>query len=289
MNDPVLIGTLGFVALFALIALHVPIGVAMGLVGFGAYTVIAGFGPAVSLFGAEAATALGSTSLAVIPLFLLMGNFAGRAGMSGDLYRLASAVCGHWRGGLAYSTVLACAGFGAVSGSSVATAATMTSVALPEMRRRGYGAALSTGCVAAGRHARDHDSAVDHPGALRGSHRAVRDHAVCCRHRSRRHRRGADVDGHCRDRAHRQQGRPRQRQGDSCGVAGCRRHERAGGAACNGNDPAASRVRRVHRRRGRRRRDDGDRRSRDLAQETPAQGADGGAGRARPPPRACST
>lgn len=150
MNDPVLIGTLGFVALFALIALHVPIGVAMGLVGFGAYTVIAGFGPAVSLFGTEAATALGSTSLAVIPLFLLMGNFAGRAGMSGDLYRLASAVCGHWRGGLAYSTVLACAGFGAVSGSSVATAATMTSVALPEMRRRGYGAALSTGCVAAG-------------------------------------------------------------------------------------------------------------------------------------------
>ena len=150
MTNALFLGPLGFGAMFALIALHVPIGVAMGIVGFVAYGLMAGFGPAASLFGTEAATALSSQGLAVIPLFLLMGNFASRAGMSADLYTLASALFGHRRGGLAHATVLACAGFGAVSGSSVATAATMTSVALPEMRRRGYGAALSTGSIAAG-------------------------------------------------------------------------------------------------------------------------------------------
>jgi C4-dicarboxylate transporter, DctM subunit len=150
MSNALLLGPLGFAAMFGLIALHVPIGVAMGLVGFAAYGLMAGFGPAASLFGTEAASALSSQSLAVIPLFLLMGNLASRAGMAADLYRLASAFCGQWRGGLMYATVLACAGFGAVSGSSIVTAATMTSVALPEMRRRGYGEALSTGTIAAG-------------------------------------------------------------------------------------------------------------------------------------------
>jgi tripartite ATP-independent transporter DctM subunit len=132
MSNALLLGPLGFAAMFGLIALHVPIGVAMGL------------------FGTETASVLSNQGLAVIPLFLLMGNFAARAGMSADLYRFASALCGQWRGGLAYATVLACAGFGAVSGSSVVTAATMTSVALGEMRQRGYGEALSTGSIAAG-------------------------------------------------------------------------------------------------------------------------------------------
>ena len=119
MSNALVLGPLGFAAMFGLIALHVPIGVAMGLTGFAAYGLMAGFGPAASLFGTEAASVLSSQSLAVIPLFLLMGNLASRAGMAANLYRLASAFCGQWRGGLAYATVFACAGFGAVSGSSI--------------------------------------------------------------------------------------------------------------------------------------------------------------------------
>jgi tripartite ATP-independent transporter DctM subunit len=150
VTDPLTIGLLGFVGMFALIALHVPIGAAMGIAGFAAFGFIGGFKPALTLFGTEAATALGNIDLAAIPLFLLMGGFAAAAGMSADIYRLAQALCGHWRGGLAYSTIFGCAGFSAVCGSSVATAATMTTIALPEMRRRGYHARLSTGCIAAG-------------------------------------------------------------------------------------------------------------------------------------------
>ena len=150
MTDPLIIGLLGFAGMFVLIALHVPIGAAMGIAGFVAVGLMAGFKPAVTLFGTETATALGNLDLAAIPLFLLMGGFAALAGMSADAYRLAQALCGHWRGGLAYSTILGCAGFGAVCGSSVATAATMTSIALPEMRERGYRASLATGCIAAG-------------------------------------------------------------------------------------------------------------------------------------------
>jgi tripartite ATP-independent transporter DctM subunit len=150
VSDPVTVGTLGFAGMFALIALHVPIGAAMGISGLVAFGMLAGFKPAVSLFGTETATALGNLDLAAIPLFLLMGNFAAVAGMAADVYRLAHAIVGHWRGGLAYSTILGCAGFGSVCGSSVATAATMTSIALPEMRKRGYRTSLATGCIAAG-------------------------------------------------------------------------------------------------------------------------------------------
>jgi len=150
VSDPVTVGLIGFAGMFALIALHVPIGAAMGIAGLVAFGMLAGFKPAVSLFGTETATALGNVDLAAIPLFLLMGGFAALAGMSADAFRLAQALCGHWRGGLAYSTILGCAGFGAVCGSSVATAATMTSIALPEMRERGYRASLATGCIAAG-------------------------------------------------------------------------------------------------------------------------------------------
>ncbi|MSP97686.1 MAG: TRAP transporter large permease subunit [Betaproteobacteria bacterium] len=150
MSGPVAAGLFGFIGMFVLIALHVPIGAAMGIAGFVAYGVISGFGPAVTLFGTEAASALGNVDLAAIPLFLLMGGFAAVAGLAADVYRLAQALCGHWRGGLAYSTLFGCAGFGAVCGSSVATAAAMTSVALPEMRARNYHASLSTGCIAAG-------------------------------------------------------------------------------------------------------------------------------------------
>jgi tripartite ATP-independent transporter DctM subunit len=150
VTDPLTIGALGLLGMFALIALHVPIGASMGIAGFVAYGATSGFGPALTLFGTETATALGNLDLAAIPLFLLMGSFASIAGLSADVYHLAHALLGHRRGGLAFSTIWGCAGFGAVCGSSVATAAAMTSVALPEMRKRGYRASLATGSIAAG-------------------------------------------------------------------------------------------------------------------------------------------
>ncbi len=148
--EPLTIVLIGLVGMFVLIALHVPIGAAMALAGFVAFGLHSGFGPAVSLFGTEAATALTHLELAVIPLFLLMGSFATAAGLSGDIYRLAYALFGHWPGGLALSTIVGCAGFGAVCGSSVATAATMTRVALPEMLKRGYRPTLAAGAIASG-------------------------------------------------------------------------------------------------------------------------------------------
>ncbi len=148
--DPILIALLGLIGMFALIALHIPIGVAMaisGAVGFGYLT---GWRPAVSLFATEPVSIFASMDLAVIPLFLLMGSFAGISGLSSDIYRLAYAFVGHRRGGLALATIGGCAGFGAVCGSSLATAATLGRVALPEMLDRGYSPTLATGCVAAG-------------------------------------------------------------------------------------------------------------------------------------------
>ena len=148
--DPLLLGSLGIAGMFVLIVLHVPIGVAMGLAGFVGVGLILGWEPAVSLFRTEPSSIVSHRDLAVIPLFLLMGSFAGAAGLSADLYRLAYAFVGHLRGGLALSTIGGCAGFGAVCGSSVATAATMTRVALPEMLSRNYSPALATGSIAAG-------------------------------------------------------------------------------------------------------------------------------------------
>ena len=150
MIDPLTIAVLAIAGMAALILLHVPIGPAMGISGFAAFWAVSGFKPAVSLFGTETATALSNLELAVIPLFLLMGGFSSVAGLSADLYRLAYALIGHYRGGLATSTIVACAGFGAVCGSSVATAATMTEIALPEMRKRGYRPTLAAGSIAAG-------------------------------------------------------------------------------------------------------------------------------------------
>ncbi len=148
--DPLVLAGLGLAGMFALIALHVPIGVAMGVSGFVCVGLMLGWGPAISLLKTEPSGIVASRDLAVIPLFLLMGAFAGAAGLSADLYRLAYALVGHYRGGLAMSTIGGCAGFGAVCGSSVATAATMTRVALPEMLDRHYQPALATGCIAAG-------------------------------------------------------------------------------------------------------------------------------------------
>lgn len=149
--DPILIVILGLVGMFVLIALHVPVGVAMAATGVICYAVMEGnWSQAFSLLKTESASALSSLELGVIPLFLLMGGFATASGMSGDIYRMAQAFLGHRRGGLALATIGACAGFGAVSGSSIATAATMTRVALPEMLSRGYSPKLAAGSVAAG-------------------------------------------------------------------------------------------------------------------------------------------
>ncbi|MCW5730922.1 MAG: TRAP transporter large permease [Alphaproteobacteria bacterium] len=149
--DPVLIVVFGLLGMFVLIALHVPVGVAMAATGLICYGLMEGdMVRAFSILKTEAASNLSSLDLAVIPLFLLMGGFATAAGMSGDLYRLAQALLGHMRGGLALATIGACAGFGAVSGSSIATAATMTRVALPEMLARGYSPKLAAGSIAGG-------------------------------------------------------------------------------------------------------------------------------------------
>lgn len=144
------IGGAGIAALFALILLQVPIGFAMIIVGVLGYALQAGWGPAMTILASEPSGLLSSVDLATVPLFLLMGTFASAAGFSADLYNAAAAFLGHRRGGLAYATIGGCAGFGAVCGSSTATAATFAKAALPEMLRRGYGEAFTTGTIAAG-------------------------------------------------------------------------------------------------------------------------------------------
>ena len=150
MNDPVMLTVYGLVATFALILLHVPVGIAMGLCGVVGFGLLAGFHPALAMIASEASNNLSSLDLATIPLFVLMGSFASLAGLSEDLYRLAYAVLGHKRGGLAMATMGGCAGFGAVCGSSVATAATFGKASLPSMLSRGYSPGFAAGTVASG-------------------------------------------------------------------------------------------------------------------------------------------
>lgn len=148
--DPILLATLGLAGMFGLIVLRVPIGIAMAVAGVVGFAMLSDWRPALSLLGTEPATVFSSLELAVIPLFLLMGSFASASGLSADIYRLAFALFGHRPGGLAVATIAGCAAFGSVCGSSVATAATMGRVALPEMLKRGYSPAIATGSIAAG-------------------------------------------------------------------------------------------------------------------------------------------
>lgn len=150
MMDPVTVAALGMGALFFLIVLHVPIGIAMIIVGIGGYAYLSGLGPGIAIIASEPASIISHADFAVIPLFLLMGNFATSAGLSSDIYKLAYAFFGHRRGGLALSTIAGCGFFGAVCGASVATAATFGSVALPEMLSRKYSPDFAAGCIAAG-------------------------------------------------------------------------------------------------------------------------------------------
>ncbi|WP_299418053.1 TRAP transporter large permease [uncultured Sulfitobacter sp.] len=148
--DPLLIGTLSFAALFVLLILTVPIGFAMGLCGLAGMSMIIGLGPSLSLFGTTVYETTVTYDLSIVPLFVLMGAVAARSGLSQELYGAFNAWFGAFRGGLALATVGACGAFAAICGSSVATAATMSKVALPEMKRYNYAESLATGSVAAG-------------------------------------------------------------------------------------------------------------------------------------------
>ena len=148
--SPDAVAVIGFLALFGLMLLRVPVGMAMGLVGVTGYAYIAGPGPALKLIGQSSMRTVTDYTFGVIPMFMLMGAFVSVSGVSRELFRAANAFIGHMRGGLGVATVLACGGFAAICGSSVATAATFSSVAYPEMRRFGYPQSFSTGVIAAG-------------------------------------------------------------------------------------------------------------------------------------------
>src|ERR1700693_1568450 len=144
------VAVLGFVALFALMLLRVPVGMAMGLVGVSGFAYLVGGGPALKLIGQTSMRTVTDYTFGVIPMFLLMGAFVTTSGMSRELFRAANTFVGHRRGGLGIATIVACAGFAAISGSSVATAATFSTVAYPEMRRFNYPQSFATGVIAAG-------------------------------------------------------------------------------------------------------------------------------------------
>lgn len=148
--SPEAVGLAGIGIMLLLLALKMPIGIAMLLVGIVGFGVLNGWPAAMSALGSYPYSYAAVYDLAVIPLFVLMGNLASASGMGRDLFATAYAWVGHWRGGLASATIVSCAGFAAVSGSSVASAVTMGKVCLPEMKRYKYEDALSTATVAAG-------------------------------------------------------------------------------------------------------------------------------------------
>ena len=145
-----LVALVGFLSLFALMLLRVPVGMAMGLVGVAGYATLNGGAPALKLIGQTSMRTVTDYTFGVIPMFLLMGALVSQAGISRDMFRAAQAFLGHWRGGLGIATIAACGGFAAISGSSVATAATFSQVAYPEMRRYNYPQSFAAGVIAAG-------------------------------------------------------------------------------------------------------------------------------------------
>lgn len=149
MNAP-LLGLLGFGVALLLIALGFPVAVAMAAVGVAGFWYLNGWSGAAFILGSSPFEAIFPYSLSVVPLFVMMGVFAARAGLSSSLFAMVNSFLGHMRGGLAVTAVGACAIFGAVCGSSLATVATMGRVAIPEMRERGYHSSLSAASIAAG-------------------------------------------------------------------------------------------------------------------------------------------
>jgi C4-dicarboxylate transporter, DctM subunit len=148
--SPVTLALLIFAIMLVLMALRTPIAISMFTAGAVGYVVQAGWLPLANFLNAQAFARFASYDLSVIPLFILMGNFATQGGISRALFQFAAAVMGRFKGGLAMAAVMASAAFGAICGSSVATAATITQVALPEMRKHGYSGRLATGTLAAG-------------------------------------------------------------------------------------------------------------------------------------------
>jgi C4-dicarboxylate transporter, DctM subunit len=148
--SPITLALLIFATMLVLMALRAPIAIAMFVAGAVGYVLQAGWLPLASFLNTQAFARFASYDLSVIPLFLLMGNFATQGGISRALFEFAAAVMSRFKGGLAMAAVMACAAFGAICGSSVATAATITQVALPELRKHGYSGRLATGTLAAG-------------------------------------------------------------------------------------------------------------------------------------------
>jgi tripartite ATP-independent transporter DctM subunit len=147
---PITLTALIFGSMLAMMAIRVPIAVSMFAAGSLGYVIQTGWLPFANFLNTQAFARFASYDLSVIPLFILMGHFATKGGLSAALFEFAAAVMGRFKGGLAMASLLACAAFGAISGSSVATAATITSVALPEMRRHGYSGRIATATLAAG-------------------------------------------------------------------------------------------------------------------------------------------
>jgi C4-dicarboxylate transporter DctM subunit len=148
--EPITVGYIGIGVLILLLFSGLHIGVVMGLLGFVGMVYLNGWAGGLGILMTTPYTTWASYDLSVIPLFVLMGEFCFHGNISGDLYKAAHKLLGNLRGGLAMATVGACAAFAAVSGSSMATAATMSTVALPEMRKHGYDLGLATGTLAAG-------------------------------------------------------------------------------------------------------------------------------------------
>ena len=148
--SPIALTLLIFAVMLVLMALRTPIAIAMFAAGAAGYVLQSGWLPLASFLNTQAFARFASYDLSVIPLFILMGNFATQGGISRALFQFAAAVMSRFKGGLAMAAVMACAAFGAICGSSVATAATITQVAMPELRRHGYSGRLATGTLAAG-------------------------------------------------------------------------------------------------------------------------------------------
>jgi C4-dicarboxylate transporter DctM subunit len=144
------VAIIGFLVLFALMLMRVPVGMALGLVGVSGFAYLVNGEAALKIVGHTSMRTVTDYTFGVIPMFLLMGAFVTNSGMSRELFRAANGFLGHRRGGLGVATIAACAGFAAISGSSVATAATFSTVAYPEMRHYGYPQSFAAGVIAAG-------------------------------------------------------------------------------------------------------------------------------------------
>lgn len=148
--SPTAIGVLGIAALLVLVVLQLPLAFGLILIGVVAFALLTSWGPALTFLASDPSHVLANLDIAAVPLFLMMGAFVSASGFSRDLYVAAAALLGHRRGGLSYATISGCAAFGAICGSSAATAATFTRVSLPEMLARNYSPSFSGATIAAG-------------------------------------------------------------------------------------------------------------------------------------------